>query len=236
MVKQTTPHETHSPKKSSPLLKTFLIILALVLFCLIFVLADQAYYNFINQHFPNVGGSAWLATVFGVVSRLHVLIPCILLAGWHPRLFGFQTGKIFRNWKLILVLTTINCAVIGAYLWASGSTPYSGNQWLVTEVITVPFIEETLWRGLVFTALLTALRKIYPENAASVWAIVLSSIAFGLLHSANGLVGLSLQFVALQTINALIWGLVYGFVRAKTESVYPSMLMHAAMNLVVILF
>jgi membrane protease YdiL (CAAX protease family) len=228
--------EINRSKKKSSLTQTILIILALAAFCALFVLLDQAYYQFVNQRFPNVGNSARLATLFGLVSRLHVLIPCILMAGWRPRHFGLQIGKTFQNWKLILLLTALNCAVIGTYLWLSGGTPYSGNQWLLTEVITVPIVEEIFWRGIVFTALRSALRKIYPETASSRWAIALSGIAFGLLHAANGLAGVPLQFAALQAFNAVIWGLVYGFVRSRTESVYPSIFMHAAMNLVVILF
>ena len=233
---QTLNPEINQSKNKSPFTQTILIILALAAFCALFVVLDQAYYQFVNQNFPNVGNSAWLATIFGLVSRLHVLIPCVLLAGWQPHLFGLQIGKTFQNWKLILLLTVLNCGVIGTYLWLSGGTPYSGNQWLLTEVITVPIVEEIFWRGAVFTVLQAALRKIYPEAASTGWAIALSGIAFGLLHAANGLAGVPLQFVALQTFNAVIWGLVYGFVRARTESVYPSIFMHAAMNLVVILF
>jgi membrane protease YdiL (CAAX protease family) len=233
---QTAVNEINSLNKKPRFIRTTLIVLALAIFCAFFVLTDQAYYQFINRYFPNVGHSAWLATIFGLVSRLHVLIPCILLAGWQPRLFGFQIGKTFQNWKLILILIAINCTVIGTYLWLSGGTPYSGNQWLLTEVLIVPVVEETMWRALVFTALQTALRKTYSNSIGSIWTVVLSGIAFGLLHAANGLAGVPLQFVALQTLNAVIWGLVYGFVRARTESIYPSMLMHAVMNLVVILF
>jgi membrane protease YdiL (CAAX protease family) len=45
-----------------------------------------------------------------------------------------------------------------------------------------------------------------------------------------------LAFGLIQSFNAVIWGLVYGYVCAKTGSVYPSILLHAAMNLVVVLF
>ncbi len=56
------------------------------------------------------------------------------------------------------------------------------------------------------------------------------------MHAGNALAGVSIQFVAIQTLNAVIWGVVYGYARAKTESVYPSILSHAAINFVVILF
>jgi membrane protease YdiL (CAAX protease family) len=39
-----------------------------------------------------------------------------------------------------------------------------------------------------------------------------------------------------QVVNAVIWGVVYTYARSRTESIYPPMLLHAAMNLMVILF
>ena len=66
--------------------------------------------------------------------------------------------------------------------------------------------------------------------------MVLSGLAFGLLHAANVLAGVPMKFVAIQTLNAVVWGLVYGYARSRTESIYPPMLLHAAMNLVVVLF
>lgn len=63
-----------------------------------------------------------------------------------------------------------------------------------------------------------------------------SGVCFGLLHAANALVGVSPAFVALQALNATIWGVMYGYARARTESTYPPILLHAAKNLVVVLF
>jgi membrane protease YdiL (CAAX protease family) len=137
----------------------------------------------------------------------------------------------------VLSIIVINCAVVGAFLLVSeNGTPYSGNQWLFTEIVTVPVVEELFWRGLVFSVLLALLQRSLGKGLALTLTIWLSGIAFGLLHAGNALAGVSVQFVAIQTLNAAIWGVVYGYARAKTDSVYPSMLSHAAMNLVVILF
>ena len=214
-----------------------LVVLGLVAFSALFVLIDNSYYTFANARFPNVGTSAWLATLWGVVSRAHLLICIIPLVLWQPHLFGFQIGKTWQHWRMVLVMLLANCGVIAAYLWlTSSTTPYSGNQWLLTEVVTVPVVEEIFWRGLVFTALLFVLRRQYSENTSSHLAVWLSGIAFGALHAANSLAGVPIAFVMIQVLNATIWGVVYGYARAKTDSIYPPMLLHAAMNLVVILF
>ncbi len=232
---------THSTVKSSIsprlILFTVAIILALVAFSAVFVLLDNAYYRFAAARFPGVGTSTGLATLWGIISRAHLLMVIIPLVVWRPRLFGLQRGHIQQHGRMLLVMLFVNCGVIATYLGLTGSTtPYSGNQWLATEVIIVPVVEEIFWRGLVFAVLLWALKKLYSENTSYHLAVWLSGLAFGLLHAANSLAGVPVIFVAIQTLNATIWGVVYGYARLKTESVYPPLLLHAAMNLVVILF
>jgi len=222
---------------SRPLLFLILIFVGLAAFIAIFLVVDGAYFKFSNSWFPNVGTSAWLASLWGVVSRTHLLIFLIPLVVWQPRLFGFQVGKIWQRRRMLLIMLLANCGVIATYLWLTGSTtPFSGNQWLVTEVITVPVVEETFWRGLVFIVLIRAFRKLYPENTSNYLTVVISGLAFGLLHVNNLIAGVSIQFVAIQTLNATVWGIMYGYARAKSESIYPAILLHAAMNLAVVLF
>jgi uncharacterized protein len=214
-----------------------LIALAVAGFSLLFLLVDQSYYSFANARFPNVGTSTWLATLWGVISRSHLLILAIPLVLWRPRLLGFQMGSSARHWRMLLLMLLANCGVIAAYLWLTGSTtPYSANQWLLTEVVTVPVVEETFWRGIVFTAVVLALRRFYSDNTSDHLAVWLSGVAFGVLHAGNMLAGVPILFVVIQVLNATIWGVVYGYARAKTGSIYPPMLLHAAMNLVVIMF
>jgi hypothetical protein len=77
-----------------------------------------------------------------VISRVHLLLFIIPLAFWRPRWFRFQIGKIKQHWRMLLIMLVANCGVIAAYLWLTqSSTPYSVNQWLLTEVVTVPLVE-----------------------------------------------------------------------------------------------
>jgi membrane protease YdiL (CAAX protease family) len=216
---------------------TILFLLSFAAFIIIFVQVDHTWQTFANAHFPKVGNSVWLANLWGVFSRVYLLVLVIPLVLWRPSFFGFKIGRIVQHWQMLLVMLLANCGVIAAYLLLTGSsTPYSGNQWLVTEVITVPLVEEIFWRGLVFGVLLLLFRRFFPENASNILAVWLSGITFGLMHANNLAAGVPLQFVAIQVLNATIWGVVYSYARAKTESVYPPILLHAAMNLVVILF
>jgi membrane protease YdiL (CAAX protease family) len=89
-----------------------------------------------------------------------------------------------------LVFLLANCGIVGGYLLLSGSTtPYGGNEWLITEVVTVPLVEETMWRGAVFAALCAAFGRMYSDGVGTTLAVWSSGVAFGLLHAANALVG-----------------------------------------------
>ncbi len=204
-----------------------------MLFAVFVIFADSFWLSWLSdsplQHIPN----AW-----GLVSRGHMLLLglLVLAAGRSPRKFGFQIGDTFRHWKLLLGLLVLNCAIVGGYLALTGATPYSGNQWLLTETVWVPLVEELIWRGVVFSLLLLGLRKFYSERTSTVLAVWIGGLIFGLLHANNAFYGVPLAFIWIQVLNAGVWGVVYSFARARTGSVYPPMLLHAAMNLLVVLF
>jgi membrane protease YdiL (CAAX protease family) len=221
-------------ERKSP--KPLTMIFALIVFSAFFVLVDQNFNKFVNSWFPAINGSAFLATLYGIVSRLHLILPLIIVSFLKAEPMGLRFGNSFKEWRLILLVLALNCGVIGAYLWLTGGTPYSGNEWLITEAVTVPIVEEVFWRGLVFMVLLSAFRKTLSDQQSIKWSWIAGGIAFGLLHLGNVLTGVPLAFGLIQSFNAVIWGLVYGYVCAKTGSVYPSILLHAAMNLVVVLF
>lgn len=233
----TSVSAPHASSRYKPFLSVFLILITLLAFCALFLIIDQAYFRFVSSFFPNVGTSFWLATSWGIVSRAPWFLIVLVFAFLRPRLLGLQVGEIKSHWRFVLTIIVVNCAVVGTFLLLSGGgTPYSGNQWLFTEIVTVPWVEELFWRGLVFSLVFARLQKSLHRRLSLTLTVWLSGIAFGLLHAGNALAGVPLQFVALQTLNAVIWGIVYGYARAKTASVYPSILSHAAMNLVVIAF
>lgn len=223
------------PKKPAiyPALPGLIAVLFVLSFAALVVVIDQVWLPWMKEVIPNASPNLW-----GLVSRGHMLLFGILvIAVWrNPRLFGFQIGKTFECWKLILILLVLNCGIVGSYLALSGSTPYSGNEWLLTETVWVPLVEETVWRGVVFTLLLIGLQKYYSRRTSTILAIWIGGVVFGLLHGNNIFFGVPPAFVAIQVLNAVVWGVVYSFARARTESIYPAMLLHSAMNLMVIFF
>jgi membrane protease YdiL (CAAX protease family) len=197
----------------------------------VFAWVNIANYNWLSPLFERSSNH----TIWGILQRWFLIVLILGVSLWKPRLVGFQVGRIFQHWRMVLVILVLNIAVIGGYRLIAGSTPYTGIDLLINEVLTVPLVEEIFWRGVIFAALLVILRKFLPEGSSGILAGVFIGICFGLLHSVNALFGYPPAFVALQTANATVWGVVYGIARAKTDSIYPPILFHAAMNLVVAL-
>ncbi|MGE7604429.1 CPBP family intramembrane glutamic endopeptidase [Peribacillus sp. NPDC097675] len=75
--------------------------------------------------------------------------------------------------------------------------------------------EEVIWRGIMLSAL--------KEITSTGYAMIVTSIGFGLLHLA---IGLSMSFSLLISVA----GVIYAVITLKTNSMYPSMLFHLVIN------
>ena len=87
----------------------------------------------------------------------------------------------------------------------------------VSMVIAAPVVEEILFRGYI----LDAIRKIHGDTVA----ILGSAGLFGLIHLEPYVVGM-----------ASIGGVIYGWVRIKTGSLWPSIVSHMVWNFLVFLY
>lgn len=83
--------------------------------------------------------------------------------------------------------------------------------------LLVGISEELVYRGIVFTSFI-------KEN--KVKAVLISSLAFSLLHSVNVLGGLTLSSMLSQMLMTFIAGLFFAFVRMKINNIIPLMLFH----------
>ena len=87
----------------------------------------------------------------------------------------------------------------------------------VSIVIAAPVVEEILFRGYI----LDAIRELHGDFVA----VLGSSVLFGLLHIEPYVVGM-----------ATVGGLIYGFVRIKTDSLWPSIVSHMLWNFLAFLY
>jgi membrane protease YdiL (CAAX protease family) len=184
--------------------------------------------------------AAWITGILDTESRLidgllfsaFPLVLALGVAAWRPRLFGLQLGASLALWRRVVVVTVALCALTALALSQLQSNPFSGAD-LVIEGLAVPVSEELLFRGVLFTAMLLALRRLHPASRATPLGVAISGVAFGIAHL-NNLGSYDTIFVLLQSIYATVLGIAAGYLRAATRSVYPAIVLHAAVNLVAV--
>jgi membrane protease YdiL (CAAX protease family) len=169
----------------------------------------------------------WTTAVGGLIQYAIILAVVLLLSrGIAPATLGLRRPDSWARAAGWIVAALVAVWVIGAILniflkageeqglvpdgWdSSRAAPFIANFVVVAGV--APFVEELTYRGLGFAAV----RDAYGAVAA----IVVTALAFGLAH---GLV------VALPVLT--IFGLILAWLRLRTDSVYPTMMLHALFN------
>ncbi|HXG75088.1 MAG TPA: type II CAAX endopeptidase family protein [Gaiellaceae bacterium] len=162
-----------------------------------------------------------------------VLLGLVLLIAWglpkreafalrRPESWRRALGLVAAGFVSILVLS----AALSPFLDAGEEQGLLPEEWdssrlgpyvafSVLAVVGAPIVEESMYRGLGFT-----LAARYGTWAA----IVVTAVLFGAAH---GLVaGLPVL---------VVFGLLLAYLRARTSSIFPCMLLHAAFNLVGVL-
>jgi hypothetical protein len=87
--------------------------------------------------------------------------------------------------------------------------------WLAV-VVAAPLGEETFFRGFLFKGIL-------HSPLGSVGAVVLTALLWAVIHQQYDVYGVATVFVA---------GLLLGYARLRTNSIYSGVVMHALMNLI----
>ena len=168
----------------------------------------------------------WSTAIGGLVRDAILLVLVLAIAGFQLGLFALRRP---RSWLVALGL--IAALVVGVYIVEGiymalahpgneqGLTPKRwepahATAYVVNAIVIctwVPFVEELTYRGLGYTLL---------ERFGRWPAILVVGLLFGLAH---GLLA-SLPVIA-------FFGCVLAWLRARTDSVVPGMLLHALFNL-----
>jgi membrane protease YdiL (CAAX protease family) len=169
----------------------------------------------------------WSTAIGAVIQEAFVLVLVLAIAGSRRDLLALRRPQSIRAAARLL---GIGLAAIYAFEVAYGDLAHPGNEQGLTPAhwephhalayianglvicTLVPFVEELTYRGLGYSLL---------ERFGRWPAILAVGLLFGLAH---GLV-LSLPVIA-------GFGCVLAWIRARTDSVYPGMLLHAGFNLV----
>jgi len=157
---------------------------------------------------------------FGLLARFGWL----KLAGFtHPR----QWRALWIGWPLLLFCLLNASDFIPGPLHIDFSQPVLLLLHLLTALST-GWVEEVLCRGVVVTAMLqkwgSSKRGIYA-------AVLVSSLLFGLAHLANFLAGRKPMLNNLTQVTfALFFGVIFAACMLRNRSIWPMILLHAAVD------
>ena len=169
----------------------------------------------------------WSTVIAGVVQYAIILAVVLLIArGLAPAVLGLRAPASRRAAAGWIAASIVLIWIIGALLnpfleageeqglvpddWDPGrAAPFVAN--FVVGALVAPVVEELTYRGLGFAAV--------SQFFGGGVAVVVTAVAFGLAH---GLV------IALPVLT--IFGLILGWLRLRTRSLYPSIILHAIFN------
>lgn len=192
-------------------------------------LTNQVFFDAVNRWIAATGPLAR-----GAIYSSYLLLLALPVISRNPAGYGLGLADAPRRWRLVLGVTVGMAALTAAVLTLVRATPYADANW-VSEVVIVPLTEELFFRAVLLTWLLSALRRLHPPRTAAALAVAINAGAFAVAHSAN-LLSLPASFVLPQVAYAAVVGLVAATAMLKTSSVYPAILVHAAVNAVVVAF
>ncbi len=144
-------------------------------------------------------------------------ILCVVLwQGWHD--VALNRWPEARAWRLTWLPMIYIVVAFGAAT-VFGLPPATTLLIILINTMLVGFSEELMLRG----ALLQAFR-----HSVSIWpAVLLTSVAFGAMHSLNVFVTGNLWAALLQSCAAFLSGIVFIALRLRTGSLWPPIIVHA---------
>ena len=174
---------------------------------------------------------SWQATILETALAL-------LLAVWTPGLSLASIGVTSRlapGWFRPGMVALLIAGAVPGIVFALGSRVHlTGEGWIY--LMTMPGLaEEILYRGLFQSVLNSALGRPWRFAGAQFgWGLLITSVLFA---GANGLIAIDDRMHAHIVIKAaiapLIAGTVSGWVRERTNSVWPSVFGHNLSNIVI---
>ncbi len=109
-------------------------------------------------------------------------------------------------------------------LWDGFSPAYNGMPLLIAvlSMLLVGFVEEMLFRGFLFKAML--------GNGKTIPAIIVSALTFGIGHIVNLFAGQANFETVMQVIFAVSWGFIFTMAFYKSRSLIPCIIAHAMVD------
>lgn len=159
--------------------------------------------------------------MLGILAAIAVGIFALVKATHSEERYGFVKwkGKASDYWFFIpmLILMTGN-------LWGGFGIMYDGiNQvYAVISMLLIGFVEELMFRGFLFRALL-------KRDPAPV-AITISAVTFGIGHIVNLFAGQASIETVIQVFFAIAWGFIFTFVFYKSGNLVICIIVHGMID------
>ena len=133
------------------------------------------------------------------------------LAGWP------KDTKRFLYFIPLWILSTGN-------LWGGFGVAYEGSSqvFAIVSMLLIGYVEEVLFRGFLFKALI-------PKDGIKL-AVIISSVTFGIGHIINLFAGQASIETVIQVFFAIAWGFIFTFVFYKCESLLPCIIAHSLVD------
>lgn len=188
--------------------KVLFAVVWIVLYC---VLASYAQNSFGINSIYHVAVLALIAAPLTGFIDMNQLHDEIGLKGWP------KDAKRYQYFIPMWVLATGN-------LWGGIVMNYKGLELLyaVLSMALVGYIEEIIFRGLLFRAMI-------PGSGIKV-AVIVSAVTFGIGHIINLLTGQASVETVIQIIFALAWGFLFTMVYYKSGNLLPCIIAHAMID------
>lgn len=128
-----------------------------------------------------------------------------------------------RNTKRYLYFIPMWILVTGN-LWGGLGIAYDGlgQVFTVISMLLIGYVEEVIFRGFLFKALI-------PKDGIRL-AIIISSVTFGIGHIINLLAGQASLETVIQVFFAIGWGFIFTLVFHKCKSLIPCIVAHGLVN------
>ena len=165
----------------------------------------------------------------GDESPLMLLALVVIAAGatWFVKANGLMGKYGLDRWAVhparlwyfvpMIVLATGN-------LWGGVRLAYPGlsQLWAVLSMALIGYVEELLFRGFLFRALL--------KKNGPVPAIIVSAVTFGIGHIVNLLAGQANLDTVIQVFFAIAWGFIFTLAFCKGGSLWPCIIIHSLVD------
>ncbi|MCM2989909.1 CPBP family intramembrane metalloprotease [Bacillus safensis] len=195
-------------------------------------------YLYVNSHWTIQFQTNELRIFFNRVSLVFILVPLFILSFFSKSTFITYLKKPQWNeliyfpfiWSgfhrisvkfFLFIALSVNVVSFAPFVIQNGWS-FIEEIWLFTIIfsITNAVLEEIIWRGNLLSRL--------SEQLGEKWAVVVTSLGFGLQHYSLGI-----PWVI--CIAFSIGGMFYGGITIKSRSIIPSIIWHIALNTLMVL-